>query len=90
MTTTATDALSFAEYAAIEPGLLQLEERARIVGRQLQSGAIRRCDGWRAWESIKRALDRFVGWHAADEQLSPTEARDVCYRHLLDVFEGAD
>ena len=75
----------FRYYAAIAPVLLTIQTDARRAGRDVAAGRRRR---WPAWSEIKRRLERVVGWNARDIELA--DAHDVCYRHLLDVFEGAD
>ena len=75
----------FRYFAAIAPALLAIRADARRANRDVAAGRRRK---WPAWSAIKRRLERVVGWNARDPELA--DAYDVCYRHLLDIFEGAD
>jgi hypothetical protein len=72
--------ITYETACGIEPALRDLEDQVRA------SAAAGRT-AWRVWEQHKRRLRRLVGWNARHPRLAG--AYDVCYRYLLNIFEGA-
>ena len=70
------DNLTWHHLIAIEPRLRAVERLARSAGRS-----------WRDWERIRRAMRPLVGWYARRPELQSSEAWDVAYRHVLQVWE---
>jgi hypothetical protein len=72
---------TWAEFAAIEPRLSDLEAWARRMPKR------RGCQHWQQYETLKSHAARLVGWYAKDARLGSSHCYEVVIDRLLFVLE---